>query len=131
MRYQAARDKIAARDNYYAGLIQNAGNLARSIYEYKKDQDNIKQRDMLAELLFPMNDDWAKQHHISYIDPVTGEVKRGEYKGKFYVETKDGKRQYLPYATINGINGSTGITLSLGSNKAKGGKLKKRKGYTF
>ena len=86
---------------------------------------------MLAELLFPMNDDWARQHHISYVDPTTGLVRRGENKGKYYVETADGKRQYLPYATINGINGGTGITLSLGK-KSNGGKLKKkRKGYTF
>lgn len=132
MRYNAAKEALDQNNAWKAGLIQNIGGLGKGIYDYWRDQQNVKQRDMLAELLFPMNDDWARQHHISYVDPVTGLVRRGENKGKYYVETTDGKRQYLPYATINGINGETGITLSLDKKKSNGGKLKKkRKGYTF
>lgn len=126
LRYNVAKDKIAARDAYYAGLMGNLGSVFKGGYEAWRENQRKNERDLLAAsgVFGETNnliDDWLG---ISKVDPKTHKVVRGYNTGMYYwINPNTGKAEYLktPPLATNTIN-------------ACGGKIKKnkkRKGYTF
>lgn len=126
LRYNVAKDKIAARDAYYAGLMGNLGSVFKGGYEAWRENQRKNERDLLAASgVFgetnSLIDDWLG---ISKVDPKTHKVVRGYNTGMYYwINPNTGKAEYLktPPLATNTIN-------------ACGGKIKKnkkRKGYTF
>ena len=126
LRYNVAKDKIAARDAYYAGLMGNLGSVFKGGYEAWRENQRKNERDLLAASgVFgetnSLIDDWLG---ISKVDPKTHRVVRGYNTGMYYwINPNTGKAEYLktPPLATNTIN-------------ACGGKIKKnkkRKGYTF
>lgn len=122
LRYNVAKDKIAARDAYYAGLMGNLGSVFKGGYEAWRENQRKNERDLLAasDVFGETNnliDDWLG---ISKVDPKTHKVVRGYNTGMYYwINPNTGKAEYLK--TPPPIN-------------ACGGKIKKnkkRKGYTF
>lgn len=130
MRYNAAKDKIAARDAYYQGLLGNMGSIFTGINEARKQQNINNQRDLLlASGVFGETNPFLENYYgISKVDPETGEVKRGYNTGMYYWQNpQTGKFEYLntkpPKPSL--------ATPSLHSEGGKVKKNKKRRGYTF
>lgn len=135
MRYQAAKDKIAARDAYYQGLLGNLGSIFQGGYQAWRENQRRNDRNRLAAsgVFGETNgilDDWLG---INKIDPNTHMVVRGPQRGKYYwVNPNTGKEEYLNGQPPLSISFDT--TLKYPKSKSQGGKIrksKKRKGYTF
>lgn len=130
LRYNAAKDKIAARDAYYAGLLGNVGSIMTGLNTAYNNNRNRNQMELLAASgVFgetnALLDDWLG---LSKVDPETGKIVRGYRTGDYYwVNPNTGKGEYLKTQPQQ-------PSLATPPIHSKGGKLKKtkkRKGYTF
>ena len=128
LRYNLEKDKVAARDAYYAGLLGNMGSALKGGYEAWRENQRRNQIGILgASGVFGETNDLLNRYYgFDKYDTTTGLVKSGPNQGKYRLVGSDGKVRYVAPAEYDAFVAN--------AKRAKGGKLNKknkRKGYTF